>query len=185
MPEKAISSSLHECRIKVACMFGANIPTAHTTYAKFLIGVTGIAFVDCADWTTVSTNSAGGTIVVSFRLERNVRVFLICPMPSDKVQRTEYTAFKLDSDLAGKLCQLFGIVCARTPGCKLPEDGVFGNSGNRSHADKTAIFKRILKFGQGVIPLPIAINTIQDRFRPITGNLFDPFNSNRWNSPRK
>ena len=97
-------------------------------------------------------------------------------MPSGKVQCTEYTAFKFGCDLAGKLCQLFGIICVRTPGGKLPEDGVFGNSGNRSHAYKSATFKRILQLGQGVIPLPIAVNAVKNSLRPIGCNLFETLN---------
>ena len=77
--------NLHEPLIEIPRVFGANIPTTHTAYASSFISVMGISFVDCTDRATVSTNSAGSTAGVRFRLERDVGVFLICPMTSGKV----------------------------------------------------------------------------------------------------
>ena len=107
--------SLHERRIEIPCVFRTNIPATHTAYASFFVGVMGISFVDCSDRTAVCTNSAGSTAGVRLRFERNVGVFLICPVVSGKVQRTINTAFKLGSDLAGKCCQLFCLVHIRKP----------------------------------------------------------------------
>ena len=150
--------SLYERRIKIPRVFGANIPAAHTAYASSFIGVTGVSFVDCSDRTAVSTNSAGSAAGIRFWFERNVRIFLICPVASVKIQRTEYTTFKFGCDFIGKLCQLFCIVPIRTPGGKLTEDGVFGNGGDCSHADEATSFKGVLQLGQSVIPLTVAVN---------------------------
>ena len=117
--------SLHENRIKVTGVFGANIPATHTAYARFFVGVAGSSFVDCTYRATGSTNSAGSTAGVRFRFERNVGVFLIYPMASGKIQRAINTVFKFGCDFIGKLCQLFGIVIIRTPSSKLPEHKCF------------------------------------------------------------
>ena len=62
-------------------------------------------------------------------------------MTSGKIQIPAHTAIKFFSDFPGKFRKLFRIVCIWTTGGKLPEDGVFGNSGNRRHANKSASFK--------------------------------------------
>ena len=98
-----------------------------------------------------------------------------------KVQRTEYTAFKLYRDFPGKLCQL----PSWTPGGKLPEDGVFSNNSDCSHADEAASFKRVLQVVQSIISVTVAVNAVKDSLRAIGSNLSNAFNGDLYNSPRK
>ncbi len=105
-------------------------------------------------------------------------------MTSGKVQLSENAAVKFFGDFSGKFRKLQCIFFIWTTGSKLPENGVFSNSSDRRHTNKSATFKSILQFGQSIIPLPIAINTIQDHFRPITRNL-EPLNGNLRNPPGK
>lgn len=178
-------SSLHESGVKFSGVLGANIPTSHTTYADFFISIAWIRFVDCSDRATISANSAIVAVIVPFRLKWNRTNFFICPMTSGEVQFPEYATVKFGSDLASKFCQFCCIVCIRTTSSELPKDGVFGNGSNRRDANKTATFKRVLKFGQSIVPLPVAINAVQDCFCTVGRNLFEPFNGNSRNSPGK
>ena len=84
-----------------------------------------------------------------------------------------------------KFRKFLGVVCIGTTGGKLPEDGVFSHGSHRRHANKSATHKGVLKFSQSIVPLPIAVNAIQDRLRAISCDLFDPLNSDLRNPPGK
>ena len=68
---------LHENGIKIPGVFGANVPTAHTTDTAVFIGLAGINFVDRSNRTTGSTNSAFTAIFVGLGLERNIGKLLV------------------------------------------------------------------------------------------------------------
>ena len=64
------SGGLHENGVKIPGVFGANVPTAHTTYTAVCIGLPGIGFVDCPHRTIFGTNSAFAAIFIGLWLER-------------------------------------------------------------------------------------------------------------------
>ena len=97
-------------------------------------------------------------------------------MTSGKVQLSEHAAIEFCRNLVGKIRKFFGIVSIWTTGGELPEDGVFSNSGDRRHANKTASLKGVLQLSQSVIPLPIAVNAVKNSLRPIGCNLFETLN---------
>ena len=165
---------LHENGVKIPGVFGANVPTAHTTDTAFFFGLAWIGFVDRAHRTTGSTNAAIIASIIGFRFERNVGKFLVCAMTSGKVQLSENIAIKFFSDFPDKFRKFLVIIFIRTTSGKLPENGMFSHGSHRRHTNKSATFKSVLQFSQSVVPLPIAVNTIQNRLRSISCNLFNP-----------
>ena len=107
---------LHENVIKVAGVFGTDVPTTHTTDTAFFIGLAGVSFVDRSHRTTGSTNAAIIASIIGFRLERNVGKFLVCAMTSGKVQLSENTAIEFGRNFAGKFDQFLVIISSNPIG---------------------------------------------------------------------